>query len=241
MKLSRIILVVALSLTTCAVFAQKPTSPVKRLPEIREIVEKKPAKRPKALMKQEKELVGNFCRIPGVTVTTDTSKEVTPSYYMLECEVMNKSYGRFLEDLKAQGRTADYEVAKIHNESGEPFFYSFDEQTGTSYNKKYTQSSDYGLLPVVNVSYEGAQLFCQWLTEKLGNGEWEYRLPTEWEWKWAAHDGSMFHTYALTGPYITNGNGKAPYNYRKVGDECITRTDSGFQVLTFDESVILHY
>ena len=68
MKLSRIILVAVVSLTTCAVFAQEPTITFKKLPEIREIVEKKPAKRPKALVKQEKELVGNFCRIPGVII-----------------------------------------------------------------------------------------------------------------------------------------------------------------------------
>lgn len=241
MKVLRLLLTVVLCLTLCVVFAQKPTSSAKKLPEIREIVEKKPAKRPKALVKQEKELVGNFCRIPGVTVTTDTSQEVMSSYYMLECEVMNKSYNRFLEDLKAQSRTADYEVAKIHDESGEPFFYRFDDKTGTVYQQKYAQSPGYGWFPVVNISYEGARLFCQWLTEKLGNGEWEYRLPTEWEWKWAAHDGNMLNTYSLTGPFITNYNGRAPYNYLKVGDENITRTDSGLQVLTFDESVIQHY
>jgi formylglycine-generating enzyme required for sulfatase activity len=44
--------------------------------------------------------------------------------------------------------------------------------------------------PVVGVSWEEAQAFCQWLTEKesaegkLPKG-WKYRLPSDEEWSWA--------------------------------------------------------
>ena len=44
--------------------------------------------------------------------------------------------------------------------------------------------------PVVGVSWEDAQGFCQWLTEKEGaEGKlpkgWKYRLPSDEEWSWA--------------------------------------------------------
>ena len=40
--------------------------------------------------------------------------------------------------------------------------------------------------PVVNVSWEDAVKYCQWLSEKTGQ---TYRLPTEAEWEYAASGG----------------------------------------------------
>jgi formylglycine-generating enzyme required for sulfatase activity len=37
--------------------------------------------------------------------------------------------------------------------------------------------------PVIEVSWYDAMAFCRWLTERLGE---PVRLPTEWEWQWAA-------------------------------------------------------
>ena len=70
----------------------------------------------------------------------------------------------------------------------------FDEATDQFVQKpEYTwkdtgfrQSDDH---PVVNVSWNDAKSFCEWLTLKEGPGA-EYRLPTEAEWEYACRAGT---------------------------------------------------
>jgi serine/threonine protein kinase/formylglycine-generating enzyme required for sulfatase activity len=52
--------------------------------------------------------------------------------------------------------------------------------------------------PVVMVSWDDANAFCDWLTRKEKR---KYRLPTEWEWQWACRAGSdqkYFHGSDVT-------------------------------------------
>ena len=193
-------------------------------------------KRAKADVKKEKELVGTFVPIPEQSFTMqDVLEDGTlgpkveynlPAFYMLETEVTNKAYNLFLNDLKAQGRTEDYEKACFRSEN----WYTPNHHNEAT-RCYYDSFPAYELYPAVNVPYEGAVLFCQWLTEKVGNPEWEYVLPSQLDWTWAASGGMTRAAYSMGEPFLTAADGTPYYHYQHVDDSWITRTDSGFQVV----------
>ena len=193
-------------------------------------------KRAKADVKKEKELVGTFVPIPENSFTMQDvyddgtlGPEVeykTAAFYMLETEVTNKAYNGFLNDLKAQGRTDDYEKACFRSENW--YTPNHHNEAARCY---YDSFPAYELYPAVNVPYEGALLFCQWLTEKVGNPEWEYELPSQIHWVWAASGGKDGVPYSMGEPFLTARDGTPYYHYLHIDDAWIARTDSGFQVV----------
>lgn len=193
-------------------------------------------KRAKADVKKEKELVGTFVPIPEQSFTMQDVLEdgtlgpkmeyKTAAFYMLETEVTNKAYNGFLNDLKAQGRMEDYEKARFRSENWyTPRSHS---ELGRQYYDNYPAYDHY---PAVNVPYEGALLFCQWLTEKVGNPEWVYELPSQIHWVWAASGGKDGMSYSMGEPFLTARDGTPYYHYLQIDDAWIARTDSGFQVV----------
>ena len=142
-------------------------------------------------------------------------------FRMLETEVTNASYNLFLDDLKAQGRMADYEKAKI--DTARAILVT---HYGT--HPAFPPLPPY---PVSCISHDGAMLFCRWLTEKMCGDEWEYTLPTTDQWKHAAHGGLIYNTYPIGGPYLTSGNGEPLYNFLRIGEESITMQDGKYVVV----------
>ena len=189
----------------------------------------------KKTVKLEKQLVGTFEEIPDTHYTIevhrkDTTETITRGaepFRMLQTEVTIASYNRFLEDLKAQGRMAEYEKAQIDTSRAMPDIAPF-----------YFTHPAYGQYPVTCVSHEGAMLFCRWLTEKAGGGEWEYTLPTEEEWKCAAQGGKWPAQYSMGGPLTTNNNGVPLYTYLHVDDSHITMQDGHLVIIEFKEIVV---
>ncbi|MBL7899751.1 MAG: SUMF1/EgtB/PvdO family nonheme iron enzyme [Crocinitomicaceae bacterium] len=172
-----------------------------------------------------------FSFIPAGSMT---SNEITTSYmsmFMASHEVTNKEYRAFLADLKLQNRTEDYVAAlpdstkwNLPGTSMQPF---------ADYYFSHPAYDDY---PVVNITPEGAILYCQWLGEKLAikysNSQFkQMRLPLESEWIYAATGGHERVVYSWGSSRLKNEKGAYMANFKVIGDEFIRTNGEELEVV----------
>lgn len=100
------------------------------------------------------------------------------------------------------------------------FTYSFNEPMARNYfwHPKYDE------YPVVGVNWAQARAFCHWRT-KLKTSYWskmglpnteDFRLPTEYEWEYAARGGRIGNRFPWGGPYARNSKGCMLANFKPM-------------------------
>ena len=155
--------------------------------------------------------------------------KISDSLYACEYETPNLQYRTFLNELKAANKNDDYKIAEVDTEGWcKKYPYAYNDPL----TKTYFWHPAYYYYPVVNMKYEGAVLFCNWLTEKYNS--WKGRkfkkvrfwLPTGTEWEFAARGGLKEKNYPWGNSLQTREKKygwrfKYMCNYRPVGDERI--------------------
>ncbi|KAB1064908.1 formylglycine-generating enzyme family protein [Salibacter halophilus] len=153
--------------------------------------------------------------------------KINDTLYASKYEVNNGEYNAFLKSLEESGKEEDYATAAIESSQW------------TKYAKEYVDtyhlSKDYNSYPVVNISYEGAVLYCKWLTEQYNSSKKRkfekviFRLPTEKEWEVAARAGHPDAIYPWNGSEIRNKKGQFLCNFTNTAKKAdlAKSTDNG--------------
>ncbi len=118
-------------------------------------------------------------------------RPVSNVIYAGNTEVTNAQYNRFLQYLKVNKLTDLHELYK--------FDFSRYEEPALSFMSNYTlprtetkKNKFFNRYPAVNISYEAATAYCEWLTQQYNNAaerkfkKVKFRLPTFDEWQIAA-------------------------------------------------------
>ncbi len=162
----------------------------------------------KALAKHDKNA---YIYIPSGTFDYNGKQVSVQAFYMGVGEVTNFEYRTFLFDLLIQGRKDEFLKAKPDQSKW---------NTYPMYNLKYFQDNyfsdkKYNDYCVVNISREGAELYCKWLSQEVrkyvgDEKESAYndvRLPLRVEWVKAASNEGKQLPYPWNGPYTRNSDG----------------------------------
>lgn len=175
----------------------------------------------------QKVLYENYAFVPSGNIIVDNDTISIQSFIMFKTEVSNINYGEFLLDLKSKGKLEEFAIANIDS-----VLWRTPLNNSAKYVDYYHMHPAYRDYPVVNISKEGAELYCEWLTERI-NSSLEldkkiiFRLPTHEEWKYAAHGDLELNPYPWGGPYLRNSSGNVLCNFLRLDATSIGRDSLG--------------
>jgi formylglycine-generating enzyme required for sulfatase activity len=156
----------------------------------------------------------------SIKETDKSVAKITDSLYAGKYEVTNRQYLCMINNLGKDKKTDLLKVAQIDTSNWLDSLY-YDKPLVDLYFR-HPAFRDY---PIVNVSYEAATLYCEWLTEKYNVDPKRhfkkvlFRLPTEKEWETAARGGVEWYPYPWGFRLIEDN--KQLCNYEIFGDESI--------------------
>ncbi|HWY12009.1 MAG TPA: SUMF1/EgtB/PvdO family nonheme iron enzyme [Bacteroidia bacterium] len=129
--------------------------------------------------------------IPAEKTVYSGKEIILDAFTLRNVGITNLEYKTFLADLLSQKRNEEYLKAAVKANGWSEFGYP-------GFANTYFDSDKYNDFPVVNITYEGATLFCNWLQEELDAyikrnkiklKDLKIRMPYDDEWIYAAREG----------------------------------------------------
>jgi formylglycine-generating enzyme required for sulfatase activity len=140
------------------------------------------------------------------------------SKWACKTEVSNAEYQTFLNEVK--------DSAFAIKSSNWSAYFKY------RYYQMYGVNNGFSNYPVVNITYEAAVAYCNWLTQKYNsiNGrtykQVKFRLPNNDEWELAASGGHKGFHFPWGGPYLRNSVGCYLANFSPLEDRFLYRKKS---------------
>jgi formylglycine-generating enzyme required for sulfatase activity/serine/threonine protein kinase len=113
---------------------------------------------------------------------------ITRPYYLSVCEVTNSQFKKFTEATARKVGPKKDDKGWGFGQKKAPASSENSISDGRDFPSRYWGVETNEQAPVVNVSWNEAVAFCEWLSHQEGK---TYRLPTEAEWEYACRAGSI--------------------------------------------------
>lgn len=143
-------------------------------------------------------------------------------FYISKYEVSNGQYLQFIYDLRKQGKEEEFKACL-------PDTLLWQTEMNEAYVEYYFRHPVYRQYPVDAITYEEAQKFCAWLTERYMKEPSRkfksvvFELPTVKQWYVAAMGGSGLADFPWKGPLLKNKKGENMANYLQIREQSIYR------------------
>ncbi len=151
--------------------------------------------------------------IPAGRLDLDVRAAEVESFFISSTEISNAQYRKFLRHLQQENITQNFTLAQLDTSK----WLSFLSEPFANYYHSHPAYDNY---PCVNMSYEGAVLYCKWLQHELEKADkrydFEVKLPTKEQWMYAATAGKTNRTYSWEGTGLF-AKGYALCNFRNLG------------------------
>ncbi|MDG1477421.1 MAG: SUMF1/EgtB/PvdO family nonheme iron enzyme [Vicingaceae bacterium] len=161
-----------------------------------------------------------FKFIPSGTYSRDDDALSVQAFYMKQTEVTNLEYRTFLFDLLINGRKKEFLIAKPDQEMWvKEYPYAFNKPM----QENYFSHPAYDQYPALGMSRKGAEMYCKWFTQEInkvteGIKINAVRLPSNYEWEYAAKGGLKKSSYPWGGPNLRNSKGCYLANFKPGKD-----------------------
>lgn len=165
----------------------------------------------------------NYAFIPAGSIQTETMTVESSSFYIAKDEITCKEYKEFQKAIQAKKNPDILKIIELDTSVWPGNIY---------YASTYGVHPAFDNYPIVAISRAAAELYCQWLTEQLGQGTVTFRLPTRNEWMRAAQGKNPGAAYAWgknrkNENLLTNSRGKYACNFADwYGIENLSRNDT---------------
>lgn len=159
-----------------------------------------------------------FVFVPGGDLEVKSRTVKIKSFFMMAQEVTNEEWSKFVN-------WTEKNKSKTEAEQLKP---AVSKKELKLLPKSYFKSSKYAQYPVVGITRDMAELYCQYLIQIHPEPKGLYRLPFEREWIYAAKGGHGTNTFSI-GNAITGVNNEKLGNYNLPGTNPAPMPAKSFQ------------